>query len=301
MKLNKVILFLVSLVLSPLVHAQLLVFQDDEDVITPSFDYDAIKINKVASITIEYEYKPDGSPIINDGDVKYFRFDSVYHLVESYFTVREGRYSWDTVRSLYYYDNKSRLIIKRTYEGDFCDTWYYRWYDDGTMKRRAHVHEVPSPSSTLADFRIGSQTILSADSFAYTPYPKQMQRFGYNEEHKVYERTISYFDDKKRLSSRNFHYEVGWLYSQVDIKYDTQNRVIEYTNTGNLNGDVFHTIDITYDANGGIASEKLSDRNRQTDNIEYMYDKSTGLITNILDRDLIKLTINISRFDYEYR
>lgn len=289
------------LVLSPLVKAQLQVFQDDEDVISPSFDYDAIKKNKVSSITIGFEYKPDGQGIINDGNIKYFRFDTLYRLVESYFTLRQGRDSWDTVRSFYYYDNKGKLIIKRTNEGNFCDTWYYRWYDDGTMKRRAHVHEIPTESSSADNFRIASQVILSADSFAYTPYPKQIQRFGYNEEHKVYERTISYFDEKHRLTSRNFHYEVGWLYSQVDLKYDDKNRIVEYTNTGNLNGDIYHTVDITYDANGSVASEKLSDKTRQTDNIEFMYDKYTGLITNQLDRDFVKLTINISRFSYEYR
>ena len=301
LRLRLIALSVFILFVSSNLSAQLAIFQDEDDVITPTFRYDVIKQNKISSITIAFEYKPDGAGIINDGNVKYYRFDSLYRLAESYFTVRESRDSWDTVRSLYYYDKQGHLIIKRTDEGNFFDTWYYRWYDDGSMKRRAHVHEVPAASSSLTDFRIGSQTILSADSFAYTPYPKQLQRFGYNEEHKIYERTISFFDDKHRLTSRNFHYEVGWLYTQVDIKYDDKNRITDYTNTGNLNGDVFHTISITYDANGGIASEKRFDRTKQTDNVEFMYDKDSGLITNELDRDFVKLTINISRFTYEYR
>ncbi|HXP50296.1 MAG TPA: hypothetical protein VN922_10095 [Bacteroidia bacterium] len=301
MKLTKLIAFISAIFISSGVYAQLAVFQDEEDVITPTFRYDIIKLNKVKSITIQYEYKPDGAAIIDDGNIKYFRFDSLYRLVESYYTVRETRDSWDTIRSLYYYDDFGHLIIKRTNEGNFYDTWYYRWYGNGDMKKRAHVHEVPLNTDNSTGFRIGTQTILSADSFAYAPYPKQVQRYGYNEENKIYEKTISYFDDKHRLISRNFHYEVGWLYSQVDLKYDAQNRVVEYGFTGNLNGDVHHSVTITYDATGGIASEKLFNKDKQADNIEYMYDNNTGLITNQLDRDLTKLVINIARFSYEYR
>ncbi|HSY76136.1 MAG TPA: hypothetical protein VK890_04725, partial [Bacteroidia bacterium] len=150
------------------------------------------------------------------------------------------------------------------------------------------------------DFRIGTQTVLSADSFAYTVYPKQLQRFGFNEENKIYEKTISYLDDKQRLSSRNFKYAVGWLFSQVDLKYDSINRIKEYTYTGNLNGDVHHTVKIVYNPYGGIDTEKIFESEKQTDNIEYMYDSTTGLITNQLDRNFPKAVINIARFSYEY-
>ncbi|MGP8215321.1 MAG: hypothetical protein ACLQQ4_07145 [Bacteroidia bacterium] len=301
MRLRKEILFVSALFVSCHVFAQLAVFQDEEDVITPTFRYDILKLNRVASITIQYEYKPDGSPIMSDGTVKYYRFDSLTRLVESYFTIKESYDTWDTIRTIYFYDNTGHLVIKRTDEGNFYDTWYYRWYADGTMKKRAHVREVPLNMTGDFEFRIGTQTVLSADSFAYTAYPKQLQRFGFNEENKIYEKTISYFDDKHHLTSRNFHYAVGWLYSQVDLKYDSIYRIKEYTYTGNLNGDIHHTTSIAYDAYGGIAIQKIFDGNKQTDNIEYMYDGSTGLITNQLDRDFTKSVINIARFSYEYR
>jgi hypothetical protein len=300
MRLTRFFVFIPLLFISFNLCAQLAIFQDEEDVITPSFRYDILKLNKVKTITIQYEYKPDGAPIKDDGIIKYYRFDSLNRLVESYFTVKETSETWDTIRSMYFYDQFSHLIIKRTNEGNFYDTWYYRWYGDGKMKKRAHVHEVPLAMSNNFDFRIGTQTVLSADSFAYTVYPKQLQRFGFNEENKIYEKTISYLDDKQRLSSRNFKYAVGWLYSQVDLKYDSINRIKEYTYTGNLNGDVHHTVKIVYNPYGGIDTEKIFESEKQTDNIEYMYDSTTGLITNQLDRNFPKAVINIARFSYEY-
>ena len=301
MRVSKLIFFITALLVWSYSHAQLQVFQDDEDLITPSFRYDIIKLENITSITIQYEYKPDGQPIIDDGIVKCFHFDSLGRLSDSYYTVKESKDSWDTIKTQYFYDSKNHLIVKRTNEGNFYDTWYYRWYDDGSMKKRAHVHEVPLATADNGIFRIGTQTVLSADSFAYVPYPKQTQRYGYNEENKIYEKTITYYDDKKHMVSRNFHYAVGWLYSQVDLKYDDKNRVIEYTYTGNLNGDVHKSVTTSYDAKGNVDVQKLFDNAKQTDNVEYMYDSKTGLITNQLDRDYNKLTINIARFSYTFK
>ncbi len=301
MRIKSVFLSALLLLVSYCSEAQMAVFQDEEDMITPSFRYDIIKLRRIASITINYEYKPDGEPILNDGVMKYFRFDSLGRVAESYFTVKEGPGIWDTVRSYYYYDGFGHIIIKRTNEGNFYDVWYYRWYADGNMKKRAHVREVPLTNTSQGDYRIGTQTVLSVDSFAYTPYPKQLQRYGYNEENKIYEKTITYYDDKHRMTSRNFHYAVGWLYSQVDLKYDDKDRVIEYTYTGNLNGEIHHTVGITYDTDGSILTEKLINGDKQTDNVEYMYDKGNGLVTNELDRDFSKSVINIARYTYQFR
>ena len=280
--------------------AQLMPFQDDEDAINPSFQYNVIRDKKVSTITIRYQNKPDGARIKDDGIMKYFRFDDDGKLVESFYTVKEGYESWDTVRTLYYYYNNGKLSIKRTNEGTFMDTWYYTWYDDGAMKKRAHVHEVPL--STSGDFKIASQSVISSDSFAYSPYPKQLQRFGFNEEKTIYERTVTQFDDNKRMVSRYCHYSVGWLYSQIDLSYDGVGRVTEYKLTGNLSGDTHRSVSIAYDTVAGVMiSQKLFNDSKETDDIEYMYDKSTGLISNQLDRDYIKSSISIAGFTYEFR
>jgi len=293
--------FLISFFICLNSYAQLQAFQDDEDVITPSFRYDMIKIEHITSIYIQYEYKPDGQQIYDDGIVKYFHFDSIGRMDNSYLTIKESKENWDTIRTQYYYDSHNYLIIKRTNEGNFYDTWYYRWYDDGKMKKRAHVHEVPLTTTDNGTFRIGTQTVLSADSFAYVPYPKQIQRYGYNEENKIYEKTITYLDDKKRMTSRNFHYAVGWLYSQVDLQYDESNRVIDCAYSGNLNGETHKSVSTSYDSKGNISGQKLFDNGKQTDNIEYMYDNTTGLISNQLDRDYTKAVINIARFTYTFK
>jgi hypothetical protein len=279
--------------------AQLAIFQDDDDVISPSFRYDIIRQKKVASLTIHYQYKPDGSRIIDDGIIKYFKFDEEGRLVESYYTIKESYNSWDTIRSLYYYDKLGKLAIKRTLEGAFMDTWYYTWYEDGAMKKRAHVHEVPL--SNTGDFKVASQTVISSDSFAYSLYPKQLQRYGFNEEKTIYEKTVTQYDDDKRMISRYCHYSVGWIYSQVDLKYDVKGELSEYTITGNLSGETHRTVTIVYDTARNMVSQKLINDTKETDDIEYMYDNNTGLISNQLDRDYTKAVINIASFTYEFR
>src|SRR4029077_3099203 len=97
------------------------------------------------------------------------------------------------------------------------------------------------------------------------------------------------------------HYSVGWIYSQVDLKYDASGRVIEYTLTGNLSGETHRSISIVYDSTGNMASQKLFNDKKETDDVEFMYDNHTGLISNQLDRDYTKSVINIASFSYEFR
>jgi len=279
--------------------AQMAAFQDETDIISPTFKYDVIRQKKVASIMIHTEEKPDGKPITDEGIVQFYRFDSLARLVESYYTIKETGDNWDTVRAKYYYDKKNNLVTKRTSSGGIYDTWYYVWYDDGMLKKEAHVQESSGPGSG-PDFRIGTQKVISCDSFAYNVYPKQVQRFGYNEQNTMYEKAITQYDDKKHLIGRYSHYQVGWLYSQVDIKYDSIFRIKEYTYASNLSGDVHKTIKLTYDKYNNILTEKVYSGDKQQNEIEYLYDRDTGLISDKLNRDYIKSTIEILKFSYTF-
>jgi hypothetical protein len=279
--------------------AQLAAFQDESDIITPTFRYDVIHTKKIASLTIHVEEKPDGQRITDDGIMQFYRFDSLARLSESHSTIKESYDTWDTVRSRYYYDKNNHLVTKRTNNKGIFDTWYYVWYEDGTLKKEAHVYESAGPGSN-SDFKIGTQKVISCDSFAYNIYPKQVQRFGYNELNALYEKVITQYDDKKRMLGRYSHYQVGWLFSQVDIKYDSVFRIKEYTYASNLNGDTHKTVHLTYDKYGNILVEKVYIGDKQEHEIEYLYDNSTGLISDKLDRDYDKKTIEILKFSYTF-
>lgn len=284
---------------APSAQAQLAAFQDDRDIITPSFKYDVIHAKNIASIFIQIEEKPDGKMIRDDGIVQYYKFDTTSRLIQSYYTIKTGSNTWDTIRAQYYYDKDNRLLTKRINEGVFYDTWYYVWYADNNLKKEAHVHENPGTSGGQP-FYIGEQKVISCDSFAYSIFPKQIQRFGYNEENTIYEKTITQYDDNKRMIERYSHYQVGWLYSQIDLKYDSANHISEYSISGNVNGEVHKTIRLSYDKSGNVLSEKIFESGKQTNEIEFLCDKTTGLITDKLDRDLKKGLIEIWKFNYTF-
>jgi len=282
-----------------LVQAQLAAFQDESDIITPTFRYDIIHMKKVASITIHEEQKPDGKRIYDDGVMQYYRFDSLARLAESYYTIKENNDNWDTIRAHFYYDKRGNLVTKRTNEGSFFDTWYYVWNKENMLVKEAHVHESSGPGNG-PDFKIGTQKMISCDSFAYNIYPKQIQRFGFNEQNTQYEKVITQFDDAKRMTSRYSHFLVGWLFSQVDLKYDSVNRLKEYVYAANLSGEVHKTVHLIYDKYGNILTEKVYAGDKQQHEIEYLYDNSTGLISDEIDRDYDKANISIYKFSYTF-
>jgi hypothetical protein len=67
-----------------------------------------------------------------------------------------------------------------------------------------------------------------------------------------------------------------------------------------VNGEVHKTTHIVYDKNGNIIAEKKINAGKQTNEIEYMYDKNTGLISDKLDRDFAKAVIEIWKFNYNF-
>lgn len=277
---------------------QLAPFQDEDAMITPNFQAKLIKSKKISVITIHDFSKPDGYPIDDEGIMHQYFFDTAGKVTESLYTVKSGSDGWDTVKCRYYYDTNNNLSVKRTQTGDFYDTWYYKWDKSGMVQREEHVHETSSVSDD-GSFKVATQRVISEDSFAYIVYPKQLQQYAFNEDSKIFQKTITQYDDNKRFMSRSCHYAVGWLYSQVDINYDASGRIIGYVNTGNLNGNLSQNTIIKYDSLGKMEEQSIWADGKQKHHIEYMYDNETGLISDKLDRDNDKALINIIRFNYE--
>jgi hypothetical protein len=279
-------------------HGQLAPFQDETNMETPNFQKDIIKSKRISQITIHDLSKPDGAGINDDGIIHKYFFDTAGKIIESLYTVKVSSDNWDTVKCRYCYDSCCNLTIKRTQMGDFYDTWYYKWNKQNMLQREYHVHET-STISADGSFKISTQRVISTDSFAYITYPKQLQQYEFNEDNKIFQKTITQYDDNKRFLSRSSHYAVGWLYSQVDIKYDSAGRVIGYVSTGNLNGNLNQSTTIKYDSIGKIAEKGIWEDGKQRHHVEYMYDNETGLISDKLDRDNVKDMISILRFSYE--
>ncbi len=273
-------------------------FQDDDALISPNFKDGTIRSNKISKITLDYLTKPDGATINNDGIEKQYIFDTAGKISEMISITKVNEDKWDTVKCMYYYNNLGNLIIKRTQIGDFYDTWYYKWNNEKLLQTETHIHETCGFTND-GTFKVCTQKIISADSFAYISYPKQLQQYAYNEDNKIFQKTITQYDENRRFMSRNSHYAVGWLYSQVDLNYDSKGNIISYNNTGNLNGDMNKSTTIKYDSIGRIDEQGIWVSGKQRHRIEFMYDNATGLITNKLDRDNDKAAIYIVKFSYE--
>jgi len=274
---------------------QLVPFQDEDAMVTPGFNTDFIHSRKISGITISYFTKPDGARINDDGITKKYFFDTTGKITGEIDITKTNDGRYDTIKCKYYYDSLKNITVRRTEMDNFFDTWYYKWNKDNRVEIEVHVHE--TSRATDGEFKIATQKVISTDSFAYIVYPKQLQQYKYNEDNKIFQTTITQYDDNKRFLSRNCHYAVGWLYSQVDIKYDASGRIIGYQNTGNLNGVINHNTTIKYDSLGKIVEEGIWVDYKQRHHIEYMYED--GLISNKLDRDNEKGVIGIIRFSYE--
>ncbi len=299
MRLRRLVLLTVVFVMScGDVFCQFVPFQDEDAIITPSFNTGVIRAERISKINMHFFSKPDGYPIKDEGFIRQYVFDTAGRLIESVSMGERNSISNAGVNCRYYYDASGNVVIKRSQVEDFYDTWYYTWNKEHLVQRETHVHETGELTEEGV-YKIISQQIISTDSFAYIAYPKQLQQYAYNEDKQYFRKTITQYDDNKRFLSRDCRYAMGSLYEQITIQYDSLGRIAGYTNTGNTNGETSHTAKIEYNGRGEIEKREIWKEGKEQHQIEYMHDNETGLISNELDRENDKALITIIRFSYE--
>lgn len=280
------------------VHCQLAVYEDEDAIVSPGFNEAVLRIKKVSEITMHHFSKPDGLPILDEGVEEQYYFDTAGKITQSMSAIEADDGGYDTLICNYEYDKSDNIIVKRTETGSFFDTWYFQWYNNNLIKTVIHVHEI-SDSAAVKGNKMTTQETISADSFAYISYPKQLQQYEYNEDNKYFRKTFTQYDDNKRMVSRNSQFLVGSLYSQVDITYDTSGRITGIKNEGNINGERNQNTTTQYDSIGKVYEQNITVNGKLKHKIEFMYDTETGLISNKLDRDNDKSRIYIIRYSYE--
>ena len=322
------IFFLCLIISGQLVCAQLLLNNPSGISLTePTFNSKLIKENKIKSINAVFSSKPDGKVIDDKGLSASFYFDTIGRLFSFYatnissFTKEEkyvpagyqyGRkindaytseqyfYKYDTAFTFLIYNNQNRIIIKRTFAGDFCNTWYYEYYDNGKIKKQSNYKETNAGTSRT-DFRLGVQTVLSEESFEYEqPVESQVKKKCLNDEKRVYKEIIINYDNKKNIISESSQFLVGWIYIENAYQYDDKSQLIEKKYSSNANGNLQEKSAYEYDAKGNILVEKKYKNTILTNEINYLYDETNKLVKSQLNRAFTEKKIDIVKYSYTY-
>jgi hypothetical protein len=289
-----------------------------------SFNPFSIGENKIKTITMRITSKPDEKIIEDRGLVKVFEFDSTGLIKKFYYTkikkaeqtevtdyyIKRGRkipytrtqftYTYDTVFTYFYYNKLRNLILKRTLDGNFYETWYFDYDSLGKIKRQLRCKET-NESENKNEFRVGVQTIISDEKFDYSILSNtQIKKKCLNDEGKPYKEVIINLDNAGRKLEENTIFIVGWMRMNNSYRYDSTGRLQEkilVTNSGSETKEVWL---YAYDSTGKLMVQKYSRNNERVYEMNFLYDPATTLLTSEVTRFFKEKSISIMKYEYVF-
>jgi len=326
MKFKKWIVFLLGLATLPL-SAQ--VFDLNPPVrysFEPVFMKEYIAKNKIHSIRASLVYKRDNEPIQDKGLSKTWEYTGQGLLTRYYFTtirgyvnkpvthpaVRKGRrvipayvsdepaYLYDTTFTDYYYNLQQQLILRRTRDGDYYNAVYYEYDAKGNVRKESVFRET-NASDNKNVFRLGVQNQLSTEEFQYEQVSAGQVRCKHlNDEGKVFKQTMYYSDSLGRLTEENNSYTVSWMRSNTRFTYDGNGRLVNKISVSNENGDEVTRNEYKYVQGNLVDVENRYKGEEKQNELNYLYDKQTGILTSHFIREELNKAILIVQYSYEY-
>jgi len=292
-----------------------------------NFNSQYIKENQVKSIVLDIVDKPDGSVIIDKDATQGYEFDSLGRLFRYYYTIlsksvpkeviippiiKRGRviragtietateFVNDTIFINVFYDSKNRVICKRVRTGDFYDAYYYEYNEKEQLKKEIHFKET-NISENKKEFRLGVQSLLSAETFQYTNLtPTQIKKSCLNDEGKEYKKVIINYDAAGNKISESYQYMVGWMYQETTFKYDSNNRLIDRAMSSNESGEQKQRSVFSYSTKNTLLTEQKYKGDQLVMEISYLYDDANLMIKSQINRDFKNASIGIIKYSYTF-
>jgi hypothetical protein len=290
------------------------------------FNAEYIKSQKIKSITFDIIDKKDLQVAEDKGLLNYYEFNKNGLLTRFYYTsiiktiqkeyhsepqyrgrkkisnghsYTRNEYMYDTVSTSYFYDQKNNLILKRYKDGSFYESYYYTYNTEGQAETEKRYKET-NVAETKTEFKLGTQFIISEESFKYQPTGKtQYKKICQNNEGRPYKEIIYNRNEAKKITSINEQYTVAWITQNSVFTYNTKGQLIKAEYKSNSNGDLQKTRTYEYDNNDCLLTEKHFKNGVQEKEISYITD-SAKKINSYIIRDPNSKSLRIVKLLYEY-
>lgn len=285
-----------------------------------------IKSQKIRSITFDILDKKDFQVAEDKGLLNYYEFntlgllsryyytsilkviekeyhhDAVYRKrkkVSNAYTYTKNEYLYDTVSTTYFYDNLDLLKLKRYNDGAYYESKYYTYSPANRPTSEMRFKET-NVSENKAEFKLGTQTMLSEESFEYMVTGKnQYKRICKNDEGRIYKEIIFNYNDAQQLTGINEQYTATWISQTSEFKYNAKGQLISAVYKSNANGEMEQSRSYEYDSNDCLLTEKQFKNGVLLKEISYVTGPDKKLNSYII-RDPNGKSMRIVKLIYQY-
>lgn len=258
----------------------------------PEFTIDFIRNKRIQSVYCHVSTKANLDIIRETDERSYYKFNRFGELTFEYKTI-----PGDTLYTLYVYDERSNLLIRRTADSYGFQSSHYR-YDS---KNRLIAFESRWQQNSGQD----KETHIPAEEYLVTSETYEYVDFGNGDYKKVYrnqsgivfKEEFYYHDEKGRLITLEGHQSVGAGRSKQTFEYDDKGRIIRKKSESSIMGNYVSSFEYEYDETGNIYSMKYYEQDVYTTEYQYVYDSDSGLLKAFIARDVKSNLMTIVKYD----
>jgi hypothetical protein len=289
-----------------------------------NFNREFIKLQKIKKIQVHIINKADGAIIHDNGIEHTYYFDQNGYIIHYYFTVenkeqrayiiqQSARYdgkshtttldyklSNDTVRASFFYDHLNRMSYKRVKTGSVYDGYYYEYNDNNQLLKTSHFRETNiHPNSAL--FELGEKTLVSVETNVYNNFTATQTNITTAiNNNPPYQKTITNHSATKLLLSKDIDLTSNAKRTEYLYEYNAMKRLVKETTKIYTNGLKTLVNEFVYATTGNVLSEKKYVNNNLAVEINYLFDKLTGLVKSEVNRDHEHASIQIVKYEYTF-
>lgn len=216
------------------------------------------------------------------------------------YTESKNDYVYDTTSTSYYYSN-GNLVLKRYFDGAmFYESRYYRYDSLGNLVKELRYRETNN-SKDKSFFILGTQLLLSEDSFQYKKYSNgQLHCFSLNNENRPYKQQISYYDVLGQKIKTSEHYTAAsWITQEHVFEYKA-GRLASASFRGNADKEVNIKNTYEYDLYNQLLTEKHYKNDVLQKELSYITNSADKLLSSLVIRDHINKSIRIVKLKYDF-
>lgn len=286
-----------------------------------NFNPEIIKKRGIKKITFDIIDKKDFEVAVDKNLVETYEFNDDGLITRFYFTAiakthekrvtlygKKGKtssrveldYVFDTISTTYVYAGKN-LVLKRFHDGNaYYESRYYRYDNYGNLTKELRFKETNN-SNKKSLFILGNQVLLSEDSFQYQKYGnRQLKRICLNNENRPYKEQIINYDSLGRKKNMNETYTAAaWIVQRHQFEYG-KDGLVKAEFEGNASSPVLMINRYEYDENHELYAEKQFKNDVLLREINYVTDKSNGLLNSFIIRDPALKSLRIIKLIYDF-
>lgn len=246
----------------------------------PFFSKEFVRKNKIKCLKGRYSTKSEMDVIRPNSDVYVYDFDKKGRLSREYKTAHK-----DTIVTLYEYDEKDNLILKRQSDQYGYHAYSYK-YDN---KRRVVEQEYRRDSNKSGDkinFQLNESFIITTEKFGYLDLSDSTyKKIYYNSADREYKTEFFYFDSDGYLKKQEGRLKNGAGSTKIRYAYDEKGRISTKQTEVLLTRKNVSKWEYEYDSFGNILALRYYRNGSWITEYQLLYNKKTMLLKGIITRD----------------